>query len=72
MDDVFMHLCACIYALVCVYCMLSTHPQRVYSSRYIVPGDRQREQQALQFSVDAVVKDVLVGVVVWKGNTVNK
>lgn len=34
-----------------------------------MPGDGQRKQQAPQFSVDAVLKDMLVGVVVWKGNT---
>lgn len=52
--------------------MLLTHPQSVYSSGNIVPGDGQRKQRALQFGVDAVLKDMLVGVVVWKGNTVNK
>lgn len=51
---------------------VSPHPQSVYSSRYIVPGDRQRKQRAPQFGVDTILKDMLVGVVIWKGNTVNK
>lgn len=49
-----------------------SHPQSVYSSRYIVPGDRQGKQQAPQFSVDAIVKHMLVGVVIWKRNTAGK
>lgn len=49
-----------------------SHPQSVDSSRYIVPGDRQGKQQAPQFSVDAILKHMLVGVVIWKGNTVDK
>ena len=51
---------------------MSTHPQSVYPSWYTVPGDRQRKQRALQSGVDAVVKNVLIGVIVRKGNAVSK
>lgn len=49
----------------------SSHPQRVYSPGDIVPGNRQRKQRAPQFGEDAIMEDVLVGVVVWKWNTGN-
>ncbi len=67
---VFMLSCVCLLHVfdICS-ASASSHPHGVYSSRCIVPGDRQRKQRAPQFSVDAVVKDVLVGVVVRKRNT---
>lgn len=36
-----------------------------------MPGDGQRKQGAPQFSVDAVLEHVLVGVVVWKSYAVD-
>lgn len=51
---------------------VSSHPQRVYSPGDIVPGNRQRKQSAPQFGEDAILEDMLVGVVVWKWNTGNE
>lgn len=50
--------------------LVQLHPQSVDSSGYRVPGDRQRKQSAPQSLVDAVVKNMLVGVIVRKGNAV--
>lgn len=47
---------------------VSAHPKRVDSSRNVVPDDRQRNQGAPQLGVDAVSKDMLVGVIVWEGD----
>lgn len=49
----------------------SSHPQRVYSPGDIEPGNRQRKQRAPQFGEDAILEDMLVGVVVWKWNPGN-
>lgn len=49
-----------------------SHPKSIYSSGYIVPGNGQRQQCAPQFSVDAILKNMLIGLIVWKRNTVNK
>lgn len=49
----------------------SSHPQRVYSPGDVVPDDRQRKQRAPQFGGDAILEDMLVGVVVWQRNTGN-
>lgn len=42
----------------------SAHPKRVDPSGDVVPDDRQWNQGAPQLGVDAVAKDVLVGVIV--------
>lgn len=51
---------------------VSSYPHSANSSGYIVPNDRQRKQRAPQFSVDAIGKDMLVGVVIRKGYPVNE
>lgn len=47
---------------------VSAHPKSVYSSRNVVPDDRQWNQGAPQLGVDAVPKDMLVGVIIRKGD----
>lgn len=48
--------------------MMSAYPKSVYSSRDVVPDDRQWNQGAPQFGVDAVSKDMLVGVIKGEGD----
>lgn len=51
---------------------VSAHPKSVYSSRDIVPGDRQWNQGAPQLGVDAVPKDMLVSVIIREGDAAKK
>lgn len=69
-----MHFCVWSVVFSCVRqkTLLFSHHHCVYSSRYGVPGDRQRKQWGPQFGVDAIVKYVLIGVVIRKGNSVHK
>lgn len=60
-----------VCARVSVFRLEAPHPEGVSSSRYVVPGDRERKQRAPQSGVDAVMKHMLVGVVVWKRDAVD-
>lgn len=47
---------------------MRAHPKSVNSSGDVVPRDRQWNQGAPQPGVDAVAEDMLVGVIIRKGD----